>query len=234
MIYIHTHVYTQVTKVITKNLNKVIDINRYPVEQAKSSNLRHRYVGHDPHVGHDSFVSYVGHDSFIHGTWLSYRWDWIHAFVQRDSFICRCATRFIHMYDVTHSYVRHSMWDLIPRVDPSDLRHQYVGHILTHMWDMTQSYSTWDMTYPYVGHDAFISGTCPLHKRDMTRRIVRIYSASERGRLHLCLNKANDIPKNRPIGIGVQGLADVFMKLRLPFERYTLCVCVCVCVTVTV
>jgi len=39
MIYINTHFYTQVTKVITKNLNKVIIINRYPVEQAKSTNI---------------------------------------------------------------------------------------------------------------------------------------------------------------------------------------------------
>ena len=30
----------QVPKVITKNLNKVMDINRYPVKQAKSSNIQ--------------------------------------------------------------------------------------------------------------------------------------------------------------------------------------------------
>lgn len=35
----------EVTKVITKNLNKVIDINYYPVEEAKKSNLRHRPIG---------------------------------------------------------------------------------------------------------------------------------------------------------------------------------------------
>ena len=34
-----------VTKVITKNLNKVIDINYYPVEQTKVSNKRHRPIG---------------------------------------------------------------------------------------------------------------------------------------------------------------------------------------------
>jgi ribonucleoside-diphosphate reductase alpha chain len=35
----------QVTKVVTRNLNKIIDINYYPVEQARNSNLRHRPIG---------------------------------------------------------------------------------------------------------------------------------------------------------------------------------------------
>ena len=35
----------QVTKVVTKNLNKVIDINFYPVLEAKNSNFRHRPIG---------------------------------------------------------------------------------------------------------------------------------------------------------------------------------------------
>ncbi len=34
-----------VTYVITKNLNKVIDVNYYPVEEAKRSNFRHRPIG---------------------------------------------------------------------------------------------------------------------------------------------------------------------------------------------
>lgn len=34
-----------VTKVVTKNLNKVIDRNFYPVEDAKRSNMRHRPIG---------------------------------------------------------------------------------------------------------------------------------------------------------------------------------------------
>lgn len=32
----------QVTKVVTRNLNKVIDVNYYPVEEARNSNMRHR------------------------------------------------------------------------------------------------------------------------------------------------------------------------------------------------
>ncbi|KAI8331342.1 ribonucleoside-diphosphate reductase large chain [Chlamydoabsidia padenii] len=35
----------QVTKVITKNLNKIIDINYYPVVEAERSNKRHRPIG---------------------------------------------------------------------------------------------------------------------------------------------------------------------------------------------
>ncbi|XP_035223518.1 ribonucleoside-diphosphate reductase large subunit-like [Stegodyphus dumicola] len=35
----------QVTKVITKNLNKIIDINYYPIPEAKKSNKRHRPIG---------------------------------------------------------------------------------------------------------------------------------------------------------------------------------------------
>ena len=35
----------EITKVITKNLNKVIDINYYPVPEARNSNLKHRPIG---------------------------------------------------------------------------------------------------------------------------------------------------------------------------------------------
>lgn len=35
----------EITKVVTRNLNKVIDINYYPVEEARRSNLRHRPIG---------------------------------------------------------------------------------------------------------------------------------------------------------------------------------------------
>ena len=34
-----------ITKVITYNLNKIIDINFYPIESAKTSNMRHRPIG---------------------------------------------------------------------------------------------------------------------------------------------------------------------------------------------
>ncbi|KAK8391122.1 hypothetical protein O3P69_017045 [Scylla paramamosain] len=35
----------EVTKVVTRNLNKIIDVNYYPVEEARRSNMRHRPIG---------------------------------------------------------------------------------------------------------------------------------------------------------------------------------------------
>lgn len=34
-----------VTKIITKNLNKIIDVNYYPIPEARRSNYRHRPIG---------------------------------------------------------------------------------------------------------------------------------------------------------------------------------------------
>ena len=42
--YDHQKLY-EITKVITRNLNKVIDVNYYPVEEARNSNMRHRPIG---------------------------------------------------------------------------------------------------------------------------------------------------------------------------------------------
>lgn len=35
----------EVTKTVTKNLNKIIDVNYYPIPEAKKSNMRHRPIG---------------------------------------------------------------------------------------------------------------------------------------------------------------------------------------------
>lgn len=35
----------QVTAIVTTNLNKIIDVNYYPVETAKRSNMLHRPIG---------------------------------------------------------------------------------------------------------------------------------------------------------------------------------------------
>lgn len=42
--YDHQKLY-EITKVITKNLNKVIDVNYYPVKEARNSNMKHRPIG---------------------------------------------------------------------------------------------------------------------------------------------------------------------------------------------
>lgn len=39
------HKLKEITKVVTRNLNKVIDVNFYPVEEARNSNMRHRPIG---------------------------------------------------------------------------------------------------------------------------------------------------------------------------------------------
>lgn len=44
LIFDHSKLY-EITKVATRNLNKVIDINYYPVEEARRSNFRHRPIG---------------------------------------------------------------------------------------------------------------------------------------------------------------------------------------------
>ena len=35
----------KITKIVTKNLNKIIDLNYYPVPEARNSNMRHRPIG---------------------------------------------------------------------------------------------------------------------------------------------------------------------------------------------
>lgn len=35
----------EVTKIVTRNLNKIIDVNYYPIPEAKKSNMRHRPIG---------------------------------------------------------------------------------------------------------------------------------------------------------------------------------------------
>lgn len=45
-----------VTKVITQNLNKIIDVNYYPVPEAKNSNMRHRPIGIGVQGLADAFV----------------------------------------------------------------------------------------------------------------------------------------------------------------------------------
>ena len=45
----------KITKIITRNLNKVIDLNYYPVPEARTSNFRHRPIG----IGVQVFKTYL-------------------------------------------------------------------------------------------------------------------------------------------------------------------------------
>ena len=43
-VFDHQRLY-EITKVVTRNLNKVIDVNYYPIPEARNSNMRHRPIG---------------------------------------------------------------------------------------------------------------------------------------------------------------------------------------------
>ncbi|KAF2872546.1 ribonucleotide reductase [Massariosphaeria phaeospora] len=47
----------EVTKVVTRNLNKIIEVNHYPVEEARNSNFRHRPIGLGVQGLADAFLS---------------------------------------------------------------------------------------------------------------------------------------------------------------------------------
>ena len=42
------------THTVARNLNRIIDINYYPVESARRSNMRHRPIGIGVQVGHEN------------------------------------------------------------------------------------------------------------------------------------------------------------------------------------
>lgn len=46
----------EVTKIVTKNLNKIIDVNYYPIPEAKRSNMRHRPIGIGVQGMADAFI----------------------------------------------------------------------------------------------------------------------------------------------------------------------------------
>merc|ERR1712159_49507 len=46
----------EITKDVTRNLNKIIDVNYYPVPEAKTSNMRHRPIGIGVQGLHDTFI----------------------------------------------------------------------------------------------------------------------------------------------------------------------------------
>ena len=69
-----THAYDfeglyRISKVVTRNLNKIIDVNFYPVAEARTSNLRHRPIGIGVQGLADAFIKmrcvcvmmYLGH-----------------------------------------------------------------------------------------------------------------------------------------------------------------------------
>lgn len=53
------------TQVVTRNLNRVIDVNFYPVEEARRSNMRHRPVGLGVQGLADAFIMVSHLASFL-------------------------------------------------------------------------------------------------------------------------------------------------------------------------
>ena len=76
-------------------------------------------------------------DSSVCETWLIHVWDMTHSYVRHDSFICE--TCLIHMWDMTYSCMRHD--------SALNVSFRSESCCLIHMWDMTHS---------YVRHDSFI------------------------------------------------------------------------------
>lgn len=53
-----------VTKTVTRNLNKIIDVNYYPIPEAELSNKRHRPIGIGVQVSFGFKIVYITHFSF--------------------------------------------------------------------------------------------------------------------------------------------------------------------------
>ena len=52
----------EISRVVTRNLNKVIDINYYPIPEARNSNMRHRPIGIGDHERPFIFIQWSAHD----------------------------------------------------------------------------------------------------------------------------------------------------------------------------
>lgn len=51
-----------IAEVVTRNLNRVIDVNYYPIEEARNSNMRHRPIGIGVQVCSSSWVTSLAQD----------------------------------------------------------------------------------------------------------------------------------------------------------------------------
>lgn len=60
----------EITQQVTRNLNKIIDINYYPVETARRSNIRNRPIGIGVQVRHIAFSAACTpmHSAWVHDT----------------------------------------------------------------------------------------------------------------------------------------------------------------------
>jgi len=94
---------------------------------------------------YETWLSY-GHRSRLHcvcDTWLSHMWEKTHSYVRHDSFTCK--TRITHTWDMTQSCMRHD---------------SFMGRVSLCVWHMTHSYlkhaefiyETWRIHTPHTNH----------------------------------------------------------------------------------
>jgi len=109
------------------------------------------------------------HDSFICETWLLHLWDMTHSYVRHDPFICE--TWLFHAWDLTHSYMGHDSF--MCETDSIICKRQ-----ILRLWNMTPSATRdtlicWNMTSSSVRHDSFVCETWLIYPCDMTHSYVR-------------------------------------------------------------
>jgi len=107
------------------------------------------------YVSHDSFIYTVWHDSFIYTVWHDY------FECMRVSFTC--VTWLIHMWVMTHSYIRYDTTHSYIRCGTTILN---VWELHSHVWHDLFIYESWlihiyGMTQLYLMYESFI------HMRDM-------------------------------------------------------------------
>jgi len=96
------------------------------------------------------------HDSVICETWLIHMWDMTHSYVRHDSFICE--TWLIDMWDMTHWYVRHDSF-----ICDTWLRHmctyEWQPFICAHVHESCLTYE-WIVSHTSMSHVSHINESC--------------------------------------------------------------------------
>jgi len=103
---------------------------------------------------------------------LVHMWDMTHSYVRHDSFIC--ATRLIQIQNTTYLYVRHNSFTCISR------RHKcwVVADVRQSLPCQTCFIHMSHMTYSYVRHISFICETCFIHMWDTSHLCVSPYATN--------------------------------------------------------
>ena len=100
------------------------------------------------------------HDSVICETWLIHMWDMTHSYVRHNSLIYE--TRLIHMWDMTHWYVRHDSF-----ICETWLMHmcayEWQPFICAHVHESCLTYQ-WVMSHISMSHVSHINESCLIYQ----------------------------------------------------------------------